>query len=223
MPKPVRSANRKNKIELGFIFHYNTAMITCILLAAGESMRFQSPKALASLQNQTIIQRLQFMLVASDIDQIIIVLGAHREKIEPLILKHPKIQTVYNKDFKMGQTSSFQTGLHAAQSTPLCEAVLLLLVDYPLISLQTINYLKVQYIEKRPLVIIPTYQEKKGHPPLFSSLLFAELLALDPQEGVNTIIHRYENALTLLEVNDSGVIQTFNTLEEFKTLCAQLK
>ncbi len=55
---------------------YNIPMVTCILLSAGSSQRFGSPKALAELYDETVLEHLQKMLLATQVGEIIIVLGA---------------------------------------------------------------------------------------------------------------------------------------------------
>ena len=86
-------------------------MISCILLTAGESKRFGSPKALADIGQNKAIQLLQQKLLQSIVDEIIIVTGASESLIKPYVLNHSKVRLVHNKDYKFGQTSSFQTGL----------------------------------------------------------------------------------------------------------------
>ncbi|VAX34845.1 hypothetical protein MNBD_UNCLBAC01-1087, partial [hydrothermal vent metagenome] len=85
-------------------------MLSCILLSAGASARFGSPKALAKQpsNNRPIIEKIQKTLLKTKIDEIIIVLGAHAESIKPFLLKHKNIKVVYNKDHNFGQTSSFK-------------------------------------------------------------------------------------------------------------------
>lgn len=195
-------------------------MISCILLSAGSSSRFGSPKALAKLTHETIIEHLLKLLIAADIDEIIVVLGAGADQIKPFLFKHKKIRIVHNKDYKLGQTSSFKTGLTAV--TPQATGVLLMPVDYPMVQPDTIQALIASFKEKSPLLLIPTYQDHKGHPPLFAARLKKEFLALDNSVGINTIIHRHPTETMLLAVPDPGVIQNFNTQEEFERLKAEL-
>ena len=89
-------------------------MITCILLSAGLSERFGSPKALACLSDSTVIEHLQNTLLQSCCDKIIVVLGAHASLIQPFIFIHSRIRVVYNKDYYFGQTSSLQAGWRQA-------------------------------------------------------------------------------------------------------------
>ena len=107
-------------------------MITCILLSAGSSSRFGSPKALAHIYSNTIIESLQTKLLKTNLNNIIIVLGAYAEKIQPFLLKHKKITVVYNKDYNFGQASSFNCGLKNTDKKT--EAIMLLPVDFPLIK-----------------------------------------------------------------------------------------
>ena len=86
-------------------------MISCILLSAGLSKRFGSPKALADISGVSVIRYIQNTLIESKIGEIVVVLGANKEKIKSHILNHKKIKVVYNKDYNFGQTSSFKAGL----------------------------------------------------------------------------------------------------------------
>ena len=112
-------------------------MVTCVLLSAGESQRFGSPKALAKTSQKTAIEDLQDTLIASIADDIIVVLGAYAEAIGPHVFNHKKVRIVHNKDYKLGQTSSFQAGLRALKDN--ASAVLLTPVDCPFIRTSTVD------------------------------------------------------------------------------------
>ena len=200
---------------------YNAAMISCIVLAAGESVRFGSPKLLAELlPGRPVIAVLIEQLIVSKISEIIIVLGAQRERIESAILKHKKVKVVYNKDYKLGQTTSFLAGLRQVDRKT--QGIMLLPADTPAVRPSTVNQLITDFSDRRPLIQIPTYLGRKGHPPIFHSDLRKELLELDPQAGVNTIIRRYDTETVLVQVDDPGVTATFNTPQEFLAVKALL-
>lgn len=191
-------------------------MFSLILLSAGLSSRFGSPKALAPWGQQPLISHLLGVLVQTNLDEIIVVLGADAAAIKPFLLKHNKIKVVYNKDYKFGQTSSFKTGL--ATVAPDVKAVGLLPVDNPLIDGNTFNLLIEEFHQKQPLILIPAYQGQKGHPPFFSSALRMEILDLPNDAGLNTVSRKHEKEIRLCEVNDKGVLLSFNTPEEFNAL-----
>lgn len=191
-------------------------MISCILLCAGLSERFSSIKALAHIGPERIIERVQKTLLNSNAAEIIIVLGAHKEKIEPFISKNPKLKTVFNENYLLGQTSSFHKGLSALSKNSL--GTMLLPVDCPFVTESTINSLINQFSEKQPSILIPTFNGRKGHPPIFHKKLIHEIQSLETDKGLNTVIQRHQKDELLTAVNDSGVVDTFNTPQELQTL-----
>ncbi len=191
-------------------------MFSIILLSAGLSQRFKSPKALATLNSQSVIEHLQRTLLKTSIDEIIIVLGSHAETIKPYILKDSKIKSIYNADFIAGQTSSFKAGLTI--TSPASLGLLLLPIDYPFINSETIEVILKRFSKQQPDLLIPTYQNFKGHPPVFNRNLRSFLEQLSNAQGINSFFHQNNLAIDLLKVNDPGVISTFNTVEEFEKI-----
>ena len=191
-------------------------MIASILLSAGLSQRFGSPKALAKFNGETVIGHLQKMLIKSQVDEIIVVLGAYADEIKPHLLDHKKVKFVYNKDYNFGQTSSFKAGLRSVSDDT--EGFMLLPVDHPLIQQKTIDALIRYFLDNSPLAVLPSFSGKKGHPPLFSGSLKEEFLALDNESGLNTVAHAHQNQTVILPVEDAGIVKSFNTPEEFKTI-----
>lgn len=191
-------------------------MISCIILAAGLSNRFGSPKPLAEWHKETLIEHLQRLLLPTSLHEIVIVLGSHAQEIKPLLLNHNKIKLVYNKDYNFGQTSSFKEGLKSV--SPKAEGVMLWPVDYPAIKRETVNLLVEAFIKEKPLILIPTHKDKKGHPPIFSATLRKEFLRLVVTVGVNSVFYNHSAYVRTLEVNDPGVVATFNTPQELEEL-----
>ncbi|MBI3602669.1 MAG: nucleotidyltransferase family protein [Candidatus Omnitrophica bacterium] len=189
-------------------------MISCILLTAGESLRFGSPKALAQISSTKTIEFLQQKLIQSLVEEIIIVTGAHEALIAPYVFNHSKVRLVYNKDYKMGQTSSFQTALRSVDKNS--HGFMLLPVDYPFVLTKTMDDLVNAFQQQNPDILIPAYQGKHGHPPIFHQSLKKDLLDFSANKGLDSFIRQRQ--VHILEVHDSGIIQTFNTPEELKDL-----
>lgn len=196
-------------------------MISSILLAAGSSTRFGSPKALAKIEDTPLIVHLQRTLLSCQVAEIIVVLGDHYKKIKPHLLNHKKVKVVYNKDYNSGQTSSFKTGLRHICKEAL--GIMLVPVDVPAVKHQTINRLIEQFLITNPPILIPTYRSQKGHPPIFHIKVKNELMALDDSIGINSFQHRYREQALFLAVEDPGVVYSFNTPKEFAELKAYLK
>lgn len=191
-------------------------MVSCIILAAGLSSRFGSPKALVEIDGDPLILRLQKQVLSSHVSELIIVLGANRSAITPFILNHKKLKVVYNKDYKLGQTHSFKVGLGVLQ--PSVQGVMLLPVDCPLITTEFLNGLVSVFITQQPYILVPTYKGKKGHPPLFHGCAKEEILKLPDDVGLNVFEHNNTHRTLFFPVEDERCLISFNTLSEWEEI-----
>jgi molybdenum cofactor cytidylyltransferase len=192
-------------------------MISGILLSAGLSSRFGSPKALACVDNMPAITLLLEKLTATSLSEIIVVLGADSQLIEPCLFKHKMIQVVHNKDYKLGQTSSVQTGLGSV--APDAKGFMIIPVDCPFVRAQTVQQMIERFDASRFQILVPTFDEHRGHPPLFDIRFKDPILKLNPaQQGLNDFMHSHSKAVRTIEINDPGITQTFNTPEEFAAI-----
>lgn len=189
-------------------------MITCILLSAGLSERFGSPKALAYISDSTVIEHVQNTLLQSSCDEIIVILGAHSRQIQPSIFIHSRIRVVYNKNYYFGQTSSVQAGWREADHSS--EGVMFLPVDCPLVQASSIDKIIHHFKEHDSDILIPSYQNKKGHPPIFHQRLKSKVLKLSKDQGLNSLFA--DHPPQTIEIDDSGIIKSFNTPQELEAI-----
>lgn len=191
-------------------------MITYIVLAAGMSARFKSPKALSQIENQNCITYLLNKIIPCAINEIILVLGAHASLIQPTLFKHNLIRVVHNKDHILGQTSSVIAALKS--SDPRSTAFALHPVDCPFVEKKTIDDLINQFFQEKPDIQIPCYRSKKGHPPIFNTKIKNIILGLNPAIGINTAFNAHDHRIELIETADPGITQSFNTAEELNLI-----
>lgn len=196
-------------------------MTSCILLAAGESARFGSPKPLARLGPVTVIEFLLKKLLSTVLDEIIVVLGAHAEEISAVVPTDSRIRTITNEKFQMGQTSSFKTGLKAVKLQS--AGVMLWPADMPCIRRETVDFLLENFSKNPDRILIPTFKNKNGHPPIFPITLKKEFLDLKDTKPLSTIQHRHADRVLRVSVADEGVVLSFNTSEEFESILGKLK
>jgi molybdenum cofactor cytidylyltransferase len=182
-------------------------MLAAIILAAGESKRFGSPKQLYKIDNKTLIETAIATCVSAKIDQIIVVLGAHRELIEPILPKN--ITIAINEHYLNGQTSSIQCGIN--KLTADVDAFFVVPVDLGLIKTQTIAALTAQFKQAKPLIAIPTYNSHKGHPPLYAISVAKNILALKNDEPLYTINIKFAKETLLVSVDDANILKNINT------------
>jgi len=191
-------------------------MITCVVLAAGESKRFGSPKPLASISGLPAIAVICDMLLASEVERVIVVLGHEAEAVRPAVPANARVRCIVNEGFRRGMTSSFQTGLSLAPSN--ATGIMLLPADMPFVQFGTFKLLCQTFEEQDPLILVPTYHGRSGHPPIFASSLSDDFKALKPDEPLSGVQHRLKQKTLFLPVEDPGVIRTYSTPQELSRL-----
>jgi molybdenum cofactor cytidylyltransferase len=192
-------------------------MIAGLILAAGESSRMGQDKALLTYGDRTFLEIIVATLHEAGIERVGVVLGHHAEQIQGAVTLEGA-EIVINRDYARGQTSSLQAGLRALESADL-EAVVLCLVDHPLISADTVRVLVASFRRSGAPVVIPTFQNQRGHPVLIARTLFSALLSLDPGEGANTVIGKHDDAAKFVEVGDEGILIDVDNPDVYRRWC----
>ena len=189
-------------------------MISAILLAAGESRRMGSPKALLHYQGQTFIERICKAFLTAGVDELIVVLGARAEEIGRALPSHPALRSVVNARYFQGQLSSLMVGIGAL--SPESEAVVVNLVDHPLVSTETIKAV-IDSFRAAPLpIVIASYQGKRGHPVLFSSQVYGEILAAPLDQGAKVVVRKDPARVREIALDDPGILADIDTPEDYK-------
>lgn len=192
-------------------------MIAGILLAAGESKRFRSEnKLLYEISpGTTIIECSLKTFINSQVDKIIVVVGfQHKyitQKIQPIIdsSKIP-LEIIFNPHFQAGgMSSSIIKGIELAMGA---EAVIITPADIPFIPSEVIDTLIDYFNLNKPEIIIPTYNDRKGHPIVIRSTLFPNLLAItEKYRGLKEITKRFHDKIVYLKTNVEGITRDFDT------------
>ena len=162
---------------------YSRVVVGAVLLAAGSGSRMgNKPKCLLELGGVSLIRRQLIALSGAGVDELVVVLGHHAERIEPAVRDFP-VTLVRNLDPDAGQVSSLRLGLQAL--TGKIDSVLVALADQPLINSQDINDLIGAY-KKRPEgteVVQPTVDGLPGNPVMFSQSVREQILAGEARVG----------------------------------------
>jgi len=189
-------------------------MISSILLAAGLSKRMNGENKLTKkVEGKPLIMHSVKNILASSIDELIVVLGYQKEIMEKLIDKNEKIKFVFNKDFESGMASSIKTGLN---NLPVkTEAFFICLGDMPLVKSDIYNQLIKSRSQKD--ILVPTYKNQQGNPVLFNKLMKEKIMTITGDVGAKKILELNKDKILNLEVNDQSIIKNFNTLDDFNS------
>lgn len=171
-----------------------TRTVSGVILAAGLSSRLGWPKQLLPLHGKPLLQHVLDAAVASTVDDIVLVLGAHREAIAPAI-QTGRARVVENVRYAEGQSTSLVAGLLAVD--PDASAVLFFLGDQPAVTTETIDRIVAAYREADALAMIvaPRYDDGTGNPFLFDRALWPELLRITGDIGARDVVRGHQHEL----------------------------
>jgi molybdenum cofactor cytidylyltransferase len=187
-------------------------MISAILLAAGQSRRMGQFKQLLTVAGKTFVEQCVDTLLASFADEIIVVTG-HRESDVRHKLENRRVRFAHNPDYKEGMSTSIKRGVEAASDES--DAVLIALVDQPLIETDTVNQLIEIYRKDRPLIIVPRYKGRNGHPIIMDMKLRQEILSMDTSRGLKPVREAHAGEVVYIEAASESVLIDFDLPEDY--------
>ena len=190
-------------------------MISAILLAAGQSKRMDGENKLAKeIQGVPLIKHSVKNILASSVDELIIVLGYQKEIIEKLIDKNEKIKFVFNKNFESGMASSIKTGLNNLSEKT--ESFFISLGDMPMVSHNIYNQI-IKFKDNKE-IIVPTYKGQQGNPVLFNKSMKEKVIDISGDIGAKKILELNKAKILNLEIDDKSITKGFDTQDNFKSL-----
>jgi molybdenum cofactor cytidylyltransferase len=193
------------------------SVIPAIVLAAGRSSRMGRAKAtLPAGDGHTFLTRIVRTLLDAGVDDVIVVVGHDADLIASSFSESGlPARFVVNQEYDRGQLSSLVTGLNAVDR-PGVPAVLLTLVDVPLVSESTIRAVLDRYRRTRAPIVRPTSGDRHGHPLLIDRSVFAALRAADPSAGAKPIVRAHASAVGDITIEDEGAFLDVDTEEEYR-------
>lgn len=198
-------------------------MIPGVVLAGGKSSRMGQPKALLPLGpgGATFFDRITRTLLDAGIEEVVVVVGADarviREQARPLA----GVRIVDNPDYERGQLTSLLAGMSALeQRQP--QALLVTLIDVPLVSPATIRSVVDMWRIHRAAITRPASRGRHGHPVVFDRRLFDELRRADPTQGAKQVVRAHAAQILDVDVDDEGAFIDIDTLEDYARHTRQL-
>jgi molybdenum cofactor cytidylyltransferase len=160
-----------------------------VILAAGGSTRFGSPKQLFEYQGQSLIRRAAMSAISCDSGPVIV--STRAETIEPE-LSGLHVIPVFNPRWPTGMASSLTSGLeYLTGSQNEIDAVIFMLCDQPLIDGEKLFKLIHSYEETGCPIVASEYSGTLGVPALFDRSMFDELMRLTGDEGAKSVIKNH--------------------------------
>jgi molybdenum cofactor cytidylyltransferase len=186
--------------------------IQAILLAAGESRRMGYPKPLLQIDGDSFIARTT-ALALGVVSRVVIVLGAHADRVRPAVQHDSRITVVENPEYLRGQLSSLKVGLADAIADG-ADAVIVHLADHPMVAPATFRALVDDYHRTAKPIVVARYLGRRGHPVIFGRSVFADLMVAPEEQGARVVVNANPARVAYVDVDDPGVVLDLDTLAD---------
>jgi molybdenum cofactor cytidylyltransferase len=195
-------------------YHINQCGI--VILAAGQSKRLGQPKQLLPFGGTALVVRVADAACRIKLYPVLVVLGAHAEKIQPY-LNMPGLKVVVNEEWEEGMASSIRKGLAAMdQFYPHLDGIMFLVCDQPHLDHQLIRDLIQLQDETGKPVAACNYAGKLGTPALFHKTLFQELMQLKGDAGARKLLEEMKDDVAMINFEQGSI--DIDTLEDYENL-----
>ena len=219
----VTTPNRRPALRRGRrLSGYDRAVtVPGMILTGGRSSRMGRPKALLPADaRDTFVSRLVRTLREAGVDDLVIVAAVDGpiDAIRTALgVSPPEPRIVLNPDPSRGQLSSLLAGLQALDG-PGVDALLVTLVDVPLVGVSTVRALLEAYARTRAPVVRPLRPSDSahGHPVVFDRSVFDALRDADPHSGAKPVVRALGAEVENVPVDDWGAFLDIDTPADYR-------
>jgi molybdenum cofactor cytidylyltransferase len=196
--------------------------IAAVVLAAGRSTRMGGPnKLLAEIARRPLVRIAAEAALASGAKPVIVVAGHQRDQVEQALTGLP-VRVVHNPNFADGLGTSLRVGIAAVPAE--ADGAIVLLGDMPQVDARLIDRLITAFDPDRSaLVVVPTFEGKRGNPVLWSRRFFPDLMAIEGDVGARHLIGRYGEAVVEVPVDGKGALTDIDTPEALIGVKAEME
>jgi molybdenum cofactor cytidylyltransferase len=196
--------------------------IAAVVLAAGRSTRMAgSNKLLAEIARRPLVRIAVEEALASHAKPVIVVTGHQCAAVEQVLAGLP-VQLVHNPDFAQGLGTSLKAGIATVPAE--ADGAIVCLGDMPQVDASLIDRLIAAFDPDRgALVVMPTFEGKRGNPVLWSRRFFPDLMAIDGDVGARHLIGRYGEAVVEVPVEGKAALVDVDTPEALLGVKAEIE
>jgi molybdenum cofactor cytidylyltransferase len=197
-------------------------MIAALILAAGESRRMGSPKALLPYRREdgsetTFLEHLLDVFGRSKASPVIVVLGHEASRIQDAVAWNGAL-VVVNDRYREGMLSSIRAGIGALDPgrDAAVEGALVQPVDIPSVGPEVVDLVIERFEATKRPIVLPTHGGRRGHPVLFARRVFDEIHRAPGGVGARQVVWDHEGDLLEVEVRDPGIHRDVDTPEDYR-------
>ena len=196
-------------------------MLSAIVPAAGMSTRLGRNKLLLPFKGQPLIAHAVDTLMASKVDEIIVVLGHEADQVRAAI-GSKGVRFVENPDYRLGLSTSVRAGFAAVsvQTT----GIMIFLADQPLLKAGEVDILigaLAEAGEANKSIVLPLFRGQRGNPVIVKATYKASLLAITGETGCRRLIRQNPDQVLTVEMETDHVVRDIDTIEAYDRLVAE--
>jgi len=158
-----------------------------LLLAAGAARRYGRAKQVETLADGTALVRHAALAALAVCSEVRVVIGAHRAAVTAALADLP-VEIIEHSDWARGMGASIACGVRALIADGITAPLLLCLADQPRVDAGVLKRLLAPAASQPESIVVSDYGVGRGPPCLFPPRLFAELAALDGDEGARSLL-----------------------------------
>ena len=179
-------------------------LVGVIILAAGGSTRFGTPKQLFKYQGHSLVRRAAITALNCNAGPVVVSVGANREEVQ-VELSGLDVATVANTDWQQGMSTSLILALDFfTREFPSIDAVLFLLCDQPRVDAAKLIDLLEAYETTGEPIVASEYNNTLGVPALFDRSMFGELMRLTGDQGAKSVIKHHINRVRRVSMPEAA-------------------
>ena len=196
--------------------------VAAVVLAAGRSTRMGGPnKLLADIARRPLVRIAAEEALASRAKPVIVVTGHQREQVENALAGLP-VELVHNPDFADGLGTSVRAGIAAVPAD--ADGAIVCLGDMPQVDAGLIDRLIAAFDpDQGALVVMPTFEGRRGNPVLWSRRFFPDLTAIEGDVGARHLIGRYSEAVVEVPLEGKAALVDVDTPEALVGVRAEIE
>jgi len=189
-----------------------------VVLAAGESFRMGTDKALLKWESGTFLSG-AIQVLSPHVELVLVVAGKNANALAPIV-NALGAKLIENHHPEQGQFSSLQIGLQAVLERGR-DAAIVALVDRPPAPAKTVAHLKQEFlraIEEDKWAVIPEHEGKHGHPIVIGRELIEAFLRAPAESNARDVEHAHQAHIAYVHVADPNVVANVDTPQQYKQL-----
>ena len=186
--------------------------VSAILLAAGQSRRMGRLKQLLPLGGKPVMSHCLDAIIHAGIRDIVVVINPRMNEMAKALRRVPAT-VVFNDEPSSEMAESVRIGLKSLVASS--SGVLIYLSDHPLVSADTVKCLIAGHETEPDKILIPVFENKRGHPCLFPRYCADEVFH---GSTLREIVHKDNGRIRLVEVRDGGTLFDMDTEKDYDTM-----